>query len=99
VDAVDNTGEAPGTVVTYLPEDIAPYEAFHGAHDARFIDVLEAAALLGITPEAHCLGVQIADMAPAQYTIGLTPSVEAALPFLIECILGFLEQRGIRPKP
>ncbi len=40
VDAVDDTGEPPGTLVTFLPEDIAPYEAFHGAHDARFVDVL-----------------------------------------------------------
>jgi hydrogenase maturation protease len=97
VDAVDNTGKPPGTVVTYLPQDIAPYEAFHGAHDTRFVDVLEAAALLGCAPEGHCLGVQVQDMSPASYTIGLTPPVEAAVPFLIECVLGFLEQRGVRP--
>jgi hydrogenase maturation protease len=96
VDAVDNTGEAPGSVVTFLPEDIAPYEAFHGAHDTRFIDVLEAAALLGYTPEAHCLGVQVANMSPAEYTIGLTPPVEASVPFVLECIFGFLAQNGIR---
>jgi hydrogenase maturation protease len=97
VDAVDNTGKPPGTVVTYLPEEIAPYEAFHGAHDTRFIDVLEAAALLGYTPEAHCLGVQVENMSPAEYVIALTPSVEAAVPFLIECVLAFLAQRGIHP--
>jgi hydrogenase maturation protease len=98
VDAVDNTGEAPGTVVTFLPEDIAPYEAFHGAHDTRFIDVLEAAALLEYTPEAHCLGIQVENMSPAEYTIGLTPAVEAAVPFVIECILGFLKQRKSAPE-
>ncbi|MCL1846341.1 MAG: hydrogenase maturation protease [Coriobacteriia bacterium] len=91
VDAVDNTGTAPGTVVTYLPEDIAPYEAFHGAHDTRFIDVLEAAVLLGYQPEAHCLGVQVQNGCPAEYTVGLTPPVEEALPFILECIKGFLE--------
>lgn len=95
VDAVDNTGTRPGTVVTFLPEDIAPYEAFHGAHDTRFIDVLEAAALLDYAPEAHCLGVQVENMSPAEYTIGLTPPVEAALPFLVDCILAFLEQHGV----
>jgi hydrogenase maturation protease len=99
VDAVDSTGEPPGTVVSYLPEDIAPYEAFHGAHDTRFIDVLEAAALLGSLPEAHCLGVQVQNMAPSEYVIGLTPPVEAALPFLIECVIAFLTQRGIHPAP
>jgi hydrogenase maturation protease len=97
VDAVDGTGKPPGTVVTYLPEEIAPYEAFHGAHDTRFIDVLEAAALLGSTPEAHCLGVQVENMSPAAYTIGLTPPVEAAVPFLIECVLGFLAQHDVHP--
>jgi hydrogenase maturation protease len=94
VDAVDGTGKPPGTVVTYLPEEIAPYEAFHGAHDTRFIDVLEAAALLGYTPEGHCLGVQVENMLPAEYAIGLTPSVEAAVPFLVECVLAFLAQHG-----
>jgi hydrogenase maturation protease len=97
VDAVDNTGNVPGTVVTFLPEDIAPYEAFHGAHDTRFIDVLEAAALLGYGIEGHCLGVQVEDMWPAQLTIGLTPSVEAAVPSLVECVVGFLTQRGCAP--
>jgi hydrogenase maturation protease len=97
VDAVDNTGKSPGTVVTYLPEEIAPYEAFHGAHDTRFIDVLEAAALLGYTPEAHCLGVQVENMSPAEYVIALTPPVEAAVPFLVECVLAFLTQRGAYP--
>jgi len=95
VDAVDNTGTPPGTVLTYLPEDIAPYEAFHGAHDARFIDVLEAAALLGYSPQCHCVGVQVQDMNPDEYTISLTPAVEAALPFLIQCIMGFLERFGV----
>jgi hydrogenase maturation protease len=95
VDAVDGTGEPPGTVVTFSPDDIASYEAFHGAHDTRFIDVLEAAALLGYTPEAHCLGVQVGDMSPSEYTIGLTPEVEAAIPFLIECILAFLTQHDV----
>jgi hydrogenase maturation protease len=99
VDAVDKTGKSPGTVVTYLPEDIAPYEAFHGAHDTRFVDVLEAAALLGHTPEGHCLGVQIQNASPVEYTIGLTPPVEAALPLLIECVLGFLKQHGMEPRP
>jgi hydrogenase maturation protease len=99
IDAVDNTGQPPGTVLTYLPEDIAPYEAFHGAHDTRFADVLAAAALLGHEVEGHCLGVQVANMSPAQLTIGLTPAVEAAIPFVLECVLGFLTQRGIQATP
>ena len=96
VDAVDATGKPPGTVVTFLPEDIAPYEAFHGAHDTRFIDVLDAASLLGYNPEGHCLGVQVQNMNPADYEIGLTPSVQAALPLLVESVLGFLDRFGVK---
>jgi hydrogenase maturation protease len=99
VDAVDNTGKPPGTVVTFSPEDMASHEAFHGAHDMRFIDVLEAAALLGYTPEGHCLGVQVENRSPAEYVIGLTAPVEAAIPLLVECVLAFLAQREIYPTP
>ncbi|MDR3307297.1 MAG: hydrogenase maturation protease [Coriobacteriales bacterium] len=95
VDAVDNTGEPPGTVVAFAPEDIAPYATFHSAHDTRFIDVLEAAALLGYTPHGHCMGVQVENMAPAHYTIGLTPQVDAALPLMVYHILTFLAARGV----
>jgi len=95
VDAVDKTGTPPGTVVTFLPEDIAPFEAFHGAHDTRFCDVLEAASLLGYNLDGHCLGVQVQEMSPSDYVIGLTPPVEAALPYLISCVLGFLKERGV----
>ena len=97
VDAVDNTGKPPGTVVTYLPDDIAPQQAFHGAHDTRLADVLQAAALLGYSPDVHCIGVQAQDASPADFSIGLTAPVLSSLPFVIECILGFLEQHGIRP--
>jgi len=96
IDAVDNTGKPPGTVVSFVPEDIAPCEAFHGAHDARLVDVLEAASLLGYRPEVHCLGIQVQNMNPSDYTIGLTPLVEASLPFLVECVKGFLKKQGIR---
>ncbi len=99
VDAVDNTGETPGTVVTFLPEEITPYQAFHGAHDTRFIDVLQAAALLGYEIDAHCLGVQILNMHPPKHIIGLTEPVEASVPFALECILGFLKRYGVQPIP
>lgn len=91
VDAVDNTGLAPGTVVTFKPEDIAPYQAFHGAHDTRLIDVLQAAALLGYTPDTDCLGVQIKSMAPEDFVIGLTPEVEAAVPVMVQSCLDYIE--------
>jgi hydrogenase maturation protease len=90
VDAVDNTGLAPGTVVSYKPEDMASYEAFHGAHDTRLMDVLEAAELLAYRPIVDCLGVQIQDMAPKDFIIGLTPPVEAAVPVLVQSCLDYI---------
>jgi len=95
VDAVDNTGNPPGTVVRFAPEDLARYDTFHGAHDTRFIDVLDAAELLGYRPEGHCLGVQVENMSPAELTIGLTPAVAAAVPLVLYSVLDFLCERGI----
>jgi len=95
VDAVDKTGQPPGTVVRFMPDDLARYDTFHGAHDTRFVDVLDAAALLGYSPEGSCLGVQIENMHPVDFTIGLTPAVEAAVPLLLHSVLTFLTERGI----
>ena len=53
VDAVDGTGEAPGTVVRISAEDIAPNQVMHSLHDVRFVDVLEAAELMGIRPDSR----------------------------------------------
>jgi len=94
VDAVDNTGFAPGTVVTFKPEDIAPYQAFQGAHDTRLVDVLQALELLGYQPEVDCLGVQVENMSPAEYCIGLTPQVEAAVPKLVQSCLDYIEAKS-----
>lgn len=90
VDAVDNTGLAPGTVVTFKPEDIAPYQAFHGAHDTRLIDVLQALELMGFKPEVDCLGVQIQSMAPEDFTVGLTAPVKEAVPVLVQSCLDYI---------
>ena len=96
VDAVDNSGHPPGTVVRYTPDELARYDTFHGAHDTRFVDVLDAAALLGYSPEGHCLGVQVENMSPAELTIGLTPAVEEAVPLLLFSVLDFLAERGVK---
>jgi len=93
VDAVDNTGLAPGTIVAFKPEDIASYEAFHGAHDTRLVDVLQAAEVLGYQLEVECLGVQIQSVAAEDYLIGLSPPVEAALPELVQHCLEYIDAK------
>jgi hydrogenase maturation protease len=99
VDAVDNTGYEPGTIVRFMPDDIAASSGFHGAHDARFADVLAAMALLGKTINGYCLGVQVANRQPDEYHIGLSASVEAAIPMLIDCVVEFLEEHGVKLTP
>jgi hydrogenase maturation protease len=97
VDAIDGTGEAPGTVVRLSPEDFAPNQVLHSLHDLRFVDVLQAAELIGTRPEADCVGVQILDMVGVG--IGLTPDVEAAIPRAVEAALTVLRERGIEGIP
>lgn len=98
-DAVDGTGHPAGTVVRVSPEDFAPNQVMHSLHDVRFVDVLEAARLIDIMPEADCIGVQVENMSPAELTIGLTEPVEAALPRAIAAVLYVLEERGVVAKP
>lgn len=99
VDAVDGTGLPPGTVIRLDPEDIAPNQVMHSLHDLRFVDVLQAAELIGCRPEGHCVGVQVQDMSPVELTIGLSDPVEAALDTAIDAVLTVLAERGIVVTP
>jgi len=97
VDAVDGTGHPAGTVVRVPPEDFSPNQVLHSLHDVRFVDVLGAARLIDVMPEADCIGIQVENMSPAELTIGLTDTVEAAVPRAIGAVLFVLEERGIFP--
>lgn len=99
VDAMDGSGHPPGTVVRIAPEEFAPNQVMHSLHDIRFVDVLEAAKLIGIMPEADCIGIQVQDMSPAEITIGLSEPVEAAVPRSIAAVLYVLEERGVEIQP
>ncbi|MDR2197151.1 MAG: hydrogenase maturation protease [Coriobacteriales bacterium] len=95
VDAVDKTGHAPGTVLSFTPDDIASDTVSRDAHGTRLADVLAAAALIGPLPQIQCLGVQVLDLAPENFSIGLTPPVEAALPQLVQGVLDLLATFGL----
>jgi len=97
VDAIDGTGEAPGTVVRLSPEDLSPNQVMHSLHDVRLVDVIQTATLMGLHPDVDCVGVQIEDM--GELSIGLTPAVEAAVPAAVEAVLTVLAERGIVPAP
>ncbi len=97
VDAVDNSGHEPGTVVLMTPEELAPAQVMHSLHDVRFVNVLEAAALTGVEPQAICVGIQIASM--EQWVTELTPAVEEALPSAVAAVLDILAAQGVEPRP
>ena len=98
VDAVDGTGEKPGTLFRFLPDDM---EVKHGAtaslHELTLADLFETARLLGYEADGVCLGMQIENMSPEYAVIGLTPQVDAALPSLVDLVLSELYSLGVRP--
>lgn len=93
VDAVDGTGEPPGTVVLMAPEEIAPNQILHSLHDARLIDVLQAASLVGIEPEVRFVGVQVASMVVT--VTELSEDVAPAVELASQAVLSILEGWGI----
>lgn len=95
VDAIDGTGYPAGTVVRTSPADFAPNQILHSLHDVRLVDVLQAAELMGIAPEAECVGVQIEDILPPDFSVGLTAAVEGAVPRAVAATLYILAERGI----
>ena len=102
VDAVDGTGDAPGTVYRFPPDAMARHcGAMASLHDLRLVDLFDAASLLGYEAEGYCLGMQVDNMAPEEYVVGLTPAVHAALPLLVETVVAELARRGffLRKRP
>ena len=63
-------------------------------HDMKLIDLFDSAALLGYEAEGVCLGMQVLNMSPSEYTIGLTEPVFKALPLLVETVVAELHKRG-----
>lgn len=79
VDALDNTGAAPGTLFEFDPQDMAQSQGMASLHDVRFADVLASARFLGAACEGHCFGVQVEDLGNGTLQKGLSASVAAAV--------------------
>ena len=71
VDAVDGTGDEPGRLPFPARCDGAPYGAMQSLHDLKLVDLFDAASLLGYVAEGFCLGMQIENMMPDEYVVGL----------------------------
>ena len=95
VDAVDDSGEEPGTILRYAPDAMARHVGINASlHDLKLIDLFDAAALLGYQAEGLCLGMQVENASPAEATEGLTPAVHKALPLLVDILAGELARLG-----
>ena len=95
VDAVDGTGEPPGTVFRIAPEEMARRAPGSvSLHDLKLIDLFDAAVLLGYEAQGVCLGMQVENASPALVTEGLTPRVHERLGFLVEVLVGELHRFG-----
>ncbi len=95
VDAVDGTGDPAGTVYRFPPDAMARHSgAMASLHDLKLVDLFDAATLVGYEAEGFCVGMQVENMSPEEYVMGLTPAVHAALPLLIETTVAELAKRG-----
>jgi len=95
VDAVRDTGDPPGTVFRMTPDEIAPNQVAHSLHDVRLVDVLQAASLIGSTPDTIAIGVQIDTI--EEWVLELSEPVEAAIPIAAGAVLDELRSHGIEP--
>ena len=60
VDAVDGTGDAPGTVYRFEPDAMARHFGPEASlHDLKLVDLFDAASLMGYEAEGFCLGMQV----------------------------------------
>lgn len=95
VDAVDGTGDAPGTVYRFEPDAMARHSGPEASlHDLKLVDLFDAAALMGYEAEGFCLGMQVENPSPSEFAVGLTSACEAALPLLVETVAAELCRRG-----
>lgn len=95
VDAVDGTGDAPGTVYRFEPDAMARHSGPEASlHDLKLVDLFDAASLMGYEAEGFCLGMQVGNPSPSEFYVGLSPECEAALPLLVETVAAELARRG-----
>jgi hydrogenase maturation protease len=97
VDAVKDTGHAPGTVVVMDPSEIRGNQVMHSLHDLSLSDVLQNAELLGRAPQAVVIGVQIESI--EQWVLELSGPAEAALPVAVAAVISELQTLGVEPLP
>ena len=59
-----------------------------------FTSLFDAASLMGYSAEGICYGMQVENMSPAEFVVGLTPKVHSKLPLLVESVVAELTRAG-----
>jgi len=95
IDAVD-APEAPGTVLQFTPQDLAPRNGQSvSLHEIGLLETLAVAKQLNIAPqEVVILGVKPKDVACG---LDLSPEIARLVPRIIELVLANLETRELQP--
>jgi len=97
IDAIQGTEHPAGTVLILTPEEIAPNQVKHSLHDTRLVDILQAAELMGHTPQTVAIGVQIE--AIEDWVLELSPACDAAVPIAAAAVLDLLKALSVIPTP
>lgn len=96
IDAAQETGHEPGTVLLFTPEELAANQVLHSAHDMRLTDVLRAAALSGIEVKSIVVvAVQVQSI--QQWVLELSEPVENAIPIACAAAIQQLDRLGVAP--
>lgn len=96
VDAMEHSGEEPGTVMVGKPSDLAQSQGMNmSLHDLRLVDLFDAAILLDYDAEGLCIAMQVENADPQFLTSDLTPRVKAALPLMVDTLAAELAKRGV----
>jgi len=92
VDAVV-TGGAPGTMLRLSADQPLPRPARHSSHGLGLAEAVELARALGeLPPQLVIYGIEVESLDDGA---GLSPAVAAAVPEIVETIVGELQQRKV----
>nr|WP_239464347.1 hydrogenase maturation protease [Collinsella tanakaei] len=93
VDALDGTGAAPGTLLSFSPDDLAQSSGVASLHDVRFADVWASARFMG-SPCTHAqgFGVQVQTLGDGTLQQGLSEPVAAAVEPCAQAVLAYLRE-------
>ncbi|MCC4831773.1 HyaD/HybD family hydrogenase maturation endopeptidase [Shewanella sp. 10N.7] len=97
VDTVNSPGVNPGEVYSFNFDQAPPEIDWQGsAHEVEMLQTLIMMEMVGDRPDTHVVGVTPTVIEPM--TLGLTPSIQAAVPTMEKVLLKHLTEQGFTYK-